>query len=264
MRPRVGIHDFLNSKPIINPILHGLVETPFELIIDLPSRLADRFSSGELDIAMIPSVEYARIEEAVIIPQICIASLGRVDTVLLFSKIEIENIETVSVDPKSRTSVSMLEVLFHEKWGKSLSIKTGEEKPELMLNSADAGLVIGDEAFRIDRRRYAVYDLGELWYQHTRRSFTHAVLCAKKGERWDSAVEALVKAKETGLANLDLIARQESNATYAAGITSEKFLDYLTTKIFFDLGHEQIEGLTYFLRSAEDLGLVTRSSLLFY
>ena len=87
MRPRVGIYDFLNSKPIINPILHGLVETPFELIIDSPSRLADRFSSGELDIAMIPSVEYARIEEAVIIPQICIASLGRVDTVLLFSKI---------------------------------------------------------------------------------------------------------------------------------------------------------------------------------
>ena len=117
---KAGFHDFLNSKPLLYPFRHGLVETPFELVTDAPSALADRFAAGELDMALIPSIEYGRIPDCVIAPVVCVASLGAVETVLLFSDKGIEDIESVAVDPRSRSSSAMLQILFHEKFNKTV------------------------------------------------------------------------------------------------------------------------------------------------
>jgi chorismate dehydratase len=259
-RPRVGFHDFYNSKPLLHALRRGLVETPFDLVIDTPSRLADRFSEGDLDIALIPSIEYARVTDAVISPVLCISSLGKVDTVLLFSELAIEDIESVAVDPKSRASAAMLKILFKEQFGKELITFVGEEEPEMMLRSADAGLVIGDLAFGVDREKYVVNDLGELWYNSTGRPFVHAVLCLKEGQRFDSALASLKEAREIGEKNLALIAKQETDSEEEA----EVMLGYLTSRIFYDLGVEEIKGLEYFLASAKKLGLCDRSDLKFY
>lgn len=259
-RPRVGFHDFLNSKPLLHAFRHGLVETPFDLVIDTPSGLADRFRQGDLDIALIPSIEYAREPEAIIIPSVCIASLGRVETVLLFSDMAIEDVESVAVDPKSRTSEAMLRILFKEKYGKEPQITREEEEPELMLRDADAGLVIGDGAFNVDRKNHVVHDLGELWYQLSGRPFVHAVLCCKRGKRWDAAIASIEEAKAQGLSHRELIAKQET----ASPKEAENLLEYLTSRIFYDLGPEERNGLTHFLELANGMGLAPRADLEFY
>jgi len=260
IRPRVGFHDFLNSRPLLHTFRHGLVETPFELVTDTPSRLADRFHEGELDMALIPSIEYARNPDAVIAPAVCIASLGRVETVLLFSDMAIEDVESVCVDPRSRASVAMLRILFRERYGKDPTIVTAEEDPALMLRSADAGLVIGDAAFSVDRDKYVVYDLGELWFRSSGRPFVHAVLCARRGQRWDRAIAAIAEAKRIGLRDRELIARQEAKTHQEADV----LLDYLTKRIRYDLGEEEKAGLARFLEAAKSMGLVERVDLEFY
>ncbi|VAX24591.1 hypothetical protein MNBD_NITROSPINAE04-714 [hydrothermal vent metagenome] len=259
-RPRVGLHDFLNSKPLLHALRNGQVETPFDLVIDTPSKLADRFSAGDLDIALIPSIEYARIKGAVISPIFCIASLGKVDTVLLFSKLVIEDIESVAIDPKSRSSAAMLKILFKKEYGKELSTFMGDEEPELLLHSADAGLVIGDMAFEVDREKYKTQDLGELWFKSFKRPFVHAVVCLKEGQRFDSALASLKQAKEIGIKNIEIIARQETQSEEEA----KSLLKYLTSTIIYDLGDEEKKGLRYFLDSAKEMRLCDRSDLKFY
>jgi chorismate dehydratase len=259
-RPRVGIHEFLNSRPILYPFLHGLVETPFTLVTDSPANLAQRFAKGDLDIALIPSIEYGRNEDAVISPALCIASLGRVDTVLLFSEMAIDDMETVCVDPRSSSSVAMLKIIFQERFKRDIITITGETDPAMMLRSADAGLIIGDSAFSIDREKYITHDLGEMWYQHCGRPFVHALLCAHKGAKWPHALSALAEAKEIGKSHIDLIARQTAKTREEA----ERNIEYLTTRIRYDLNKDEIDGAQYFLETATRKGLCQRSALKFY
>jgi chorismate dehydratase len=258
-RPRVGIHEFLNSLPILYPFRHGLVETPFTLVTDTPANLARRFAEGELDIALIPSIEYGRIPGAVISPAVCIASLGRVDTVLLFSEMGIEDVETVCVDPRSSSSVAMLKIIFRERFHRDIITVTGETDPAMMLRSADAGLIIGDSAFSIDREKYVTHDLGELWFQHCGRPFVHAILCAREGQKWPQALAALAEAKEIGKNHIDLIARQSAKTHDEA----ERNIEYLTSRIRYDLNSDEIEGLSFFLSTAQAMGLCDRSDLAF-
>ena len=75
---RVGAVSYLNAKPLY----HRLADCAggVELSMDLPSRLASRLASGDLDIALIPSVEYLRGASSgyEILPGFAIAARGAV------------------------------------------------------------------------------------------------------------------------------------------------------------------------------------------
>ncbi|MDH4184359.1 MAG: menaquinone biosynthesis protein, partial [Nitrospinota bacterium] len=243
-----------------HPIRHGLLEVPFRLVTATPAALAGMFAAGELDIALIPSIEYARIPDAVIIPSVCIASLGKVETVLLFSDMAMEDIESVAVDPKSRTSVAMLQIIFRERFGKDVTIVKGiETDPEMLLKDADAGLVIGDSATMVKREAHVVWDMGELWYQYSGRPFVHAALCGHRGQRWDMAMKALEEIKRLGLEHRELIARQEGKNPEE----TRTILEYLTSRIFYDLGENELDGMRFFLEEAKKMGLCQRDELEF-
>ena len=86
---RFGCHNFLNAKPLTFALTNGILKHNFELISDTPANLSDMLKEGRLDIAVIPSIEYARIPGLKLIRDFSISSLGTVNTVLLFSKNEI-------------------------------------------------------------------------------------------------------------------------------------------------------------------------------
>ena len=59
----------------------------FQVITDSPAALADRLKLNDLDLAMIPSVEYFKSADSYrLVPGICIASRGKVDTVLFLNE----------------------------------------------------------------------------------------------------------------------------------------------------------------------------------
>jgi len=105
-----------------------------------------------------------------------------------------------------------------------------------------------------------VADLGEWWFQYSGRPFVHAVLCAREGERWDAALAAIAEAREVGLRYRELIARQEADSPEQAG----RILEYLTARIFYDLGPREQDGLAHFLTAAKQMGLCHRDDLVFY
>src|SRR2546426_338746 len=57
---RLGLVSYLNARPIGYGLVSGRQHSRFEVVRRLPSELADLLARGELDLALIPSVEYAR------------------------------------------------------------------------------------------------------------------------------------------------------------------------------------------------------------
>src|SRR5256885_14334321 len=81
---RIGAVNYLNTKPLICDLEALAPEA--ELVLDVPSRLADLLAEGRLDVALIPVIEYFRAGSYSILPNIAIASRGPVLSVTLFSR----------------------------------------------------------------------------------------------------------------------------------------------------------------------------------
>ena len=251
---RFGYHDFLNSKPLIYPLLTGRVNHSFELISDTPARLADMLKHGEIDMGIIPSIEYARGNGSyLLIPHISISSEGYVYTVLLVGMKKFEDIKIVAVDSGSRTSVVLLRIIFRDRLGREPEMISMEPDLKKMLDRADAGLIIGDNAFKVDRSRFNIYDLGKEWYNLTATPFVHAVLAVRQGVGLRNEPELLWRAKEIGLSMIDEIAAEEGERL---GITPDICRDYLRNNISYDLGSKELDSLRHFYSMSKGYSII--------
>src|SRR5712692_1677255 len=106
---RVGAVNYLNTKPLIDDFEELAPEA--ELVLEVPSRLADLLAEGRLDVALIPAIEYFRSGNYTVLPNIAIASRGPVLSVTLFSRVPWSGIRWLAVDAGSRTSSALAQVL---------------------------------------------------------------------------------------------------------------------------------------------------------
>src|SRR5262249_17941478 len=112
---RIGAVNYLNSKPLIEDL--ELLAPDAELVLDVPSRLADLLADGRLDVALIPVIEYFRAGTYTIVPNIAIASQGPVLSVTLFSRVPWMQIRRIALDEGSRTSSALAQILLHKRYG---------------------------------------------------------------------------------------------------------------------------------------------------
>lgn len=253
---RLGCHNFLNIRPITYPLTERLMEHPFKIIWDnKPAHIADMLDTGELDIAIIPSIEYAKKERLLILPNLSISSIGMTRTVLLFSRKELKKIKTIAVDTGSRTSVAMLKILCLDRFGIDPQFVPSEPDMARMLEIAEAGLIIGDNAFKVEKMKdkYLLLDLGAEWFIHTGRPFVHALFVTNRDI--EGVSQLLVAAKKIGLAKADKIAEIESKRL---SIDKKSCLEYLTKRISYNLGEEEIDGLRFFYQEAAKHGLINK------
>ena len=135
---RLGVASYLNAVPLV----HGLEADPrFSLVRDVPSRIAERLHAGEIDLGMLPSVEYAAGDYA-IVPGIAIASRGPVRSVNLFHRRRLDGVRRVALDASSRTSVALAKILLRERLGHDPEYVSMGPPVEDMLASADAGSAV--------------------------------------------------------------------------------------------------------------------------
>ncbi len=263
---RVGAVPYLNAKPLIA----GIEETGVELRLAVPSRLPDLLEQGELDVALIPSIEYLRGRSLFVIPDISIASRGAVRSVLLFLKVpRVGDIRQVALDESSLTSATLVRIILQERYGLSLSkvkyipcpvpsmvqgLPIGQNLSDVRT---DAVLVIGDNAMKLaanspPKADTAILDLGAEWKALTGLPFVYALWATYKEELVDSARELLHEAKRSGLASLDEIAKREAGRL---GLEQGFCLRYLSENIHYDLGEEEIAGLRRFYHYALSMDL---------
>ena len=241
---KIGFHDFLNAQPVLVPLRNAADSLGFDLILDTPAALAQRLQTGELDLAMIPSIEFLR-EEYRLLPGVSISSRGPVGTVLLVSRKPLERIQTLALDKRSRTSAALLRILSSKVLPDDIEYSTADPDPKAMLETHDAALIIGDQALQMERRpEWVVHDLSQIWFEQTGKTFVHAVVAVRpEVELQGEVVEAIQKAKVKGFAELEAIVKSQSAKT---GIAEERCRDYLEHKIIYDLGERELDGLSHF------------------
>lgn len=248
---RVGAVNYLNTKPLICDLERIAPEA--ELILDVPSRLADRLAANELDVALIPVIEYFRAGTYSVVPDISIATRGPVLSVTLFSKVPWEDVRRVALDVGSRTSAALTQVLLRKRHAATPEVVPLPMESQAEDADADAVLLIGDRAMRACLPGFAfAYDLGQEWYDWTGLPFVYAVWAVREGCDLGRVAEALAESKRRGLARAGMIAHQEAPRL---GLDAGFCRRYLSTILHFDLGERELAGLDRYYALACELGL---------
>ena len=242
-------------------MLHGPQSGRFDLDFRIPSGCADQLATGAADIGIVPSFELTR-QDLEIIPGVGIACHGAVRTILLISKLPAAEIRTLAVDASSRTSVELARVILARRYGTEPVQTAQPPDVERMLASADAALIIGDPALRIDPAHpdpagaaKFVYDLGEEWLELTGLPMVFAVWAGRKGVVTPEIGEAFRASCRYGLEHMDEIVAAESAAR---GFSPEVVREYLTRSIVHELGPREYQGMEIFLEMARPEGMEAR------
>lgn len=252
---RVGAVSYLNAKPLY----YRLEEFAPDVLLtmDYPSILADKLANGDLDVALIPSIEFLRGTNYEILPGFAIAARGPVRSVKLFSRKPFGKVERLALDEGSRTSQALCRIWLKERHGvcpqviEALPMGVPVEE-----STADAVLVIGDRAMRMpDEPYFAVVDLAEAWNAMTGLPFVFALWVARKGLDLGNLPDALAMSRAEGLAHAETLADLHGPRL---GLDRATCLDYLTRVLSYDLGAAEIAGLRLFAAKSSAMGLAPR------
>jgi len=252
---RIGAVGYLNARPLT----WALDRDPgrWRLRYDVPSVCASLLQRGDVDLGLIPSVEYLQSAEYRFVPGVGIGSRGAIASVALYTRRPIGEIRHIALDTSSLTSVALIQVLCRHHF--RISPRFVPHGPDLaaMTEAWDAALLIGDPAFDAAHEALGLrkIDLGEAWTTMTALPFVYAAWTGRPGAADEGVVLALQQAQAEGMAATDAIA-----AEYGAGDAAReaRAAVYLRDNVRYGLGAEEASGLQLFLDLAADLGLGPR------
>lgn len=262
----IAASTYLNSAPLVYSFTQGFLRKKYDFIGDeAPARCAEMLRAGQCEIALIPVIEFQRIPGLRLVPEIAVASKKRVRSVLIASRRPLEEVRTLTLDPASRTSQALVKILFLRRYGFLPECAERAVEPSIaplnLLDDADAALVIGDPAMRLEASTRGldlkIYDLAEEWRAMTGLPFVFAVWAAQEdvSARAPSLVDDLIAAKREGIAHIEQIATQY---TSELELPRSELLDYLSQNVNYDLDDENLLGMGAYFDLAHECGLIGR------
>jgi chorismate dehydratase len=239
---RLGRISYVNMAPLFHRLTHEVEE-----VVGVPTELNRMLLNGEIDIAPISSIEYARHASRLrLMPRLCVSSEGAVDSIQLVTRMPLGRVRSVAVTPESATSVVLTRVL----------IPRAELVP-LDNADADAKLLIGDAALRSAFEDPTPHhDLGRLWLERTGLPMVFAVWAAP-----EPVVDGLGDLQQALVASVRLARSEPERLAYEA---SERygypagFLARYFEKLRYSFGPRERAGLYTFLEMARDVGELTQ------
>jgi chorismate dehydratase len=255
-RPRIAASFYLNSAPLIWSFTHGERSRSVRLVTDAaPARCADMLAHGEVEAALVPVIEYQRIPEIMIVPEVCVGSRERVRSVVLVtSGAPLKDVRSVSLDTSSRTSATLVRIIFREFLGFEPEWRPRAPDLGAMLKETDAALIIGDPAMTFARESLRVYDLVSLWREHTGLGFVFAMWMAREAAAESVRGVDFAGARDEGLARVEEIITGYEDALQ---LSRAELREYLLENISYTLDAEMHEGLDLYYRLAHKHGLLS-------
>ncbi|MEU7639659.1 MULTISPECIES: menaquinone biosynthetic enzyme MqnA/MqnD family protein [unclassified Streptomyces] len=257
-RPRVGHIQFLNCLPLYWGLARTGTLLDLDLTKDTPEKLSERLVRGELDIAPITLVEFLRAaDDLVAFPDLAVGCDGPVMSCVIVSQKPLEKLDgaRVALGSTSRTSVRLAQLLLAEKIGVQPDYFTCPPDLGLMMQEAEAAVLIGDAALRANlhdapKLGLEVHDLGQMWKDWTGLPFVFAVWAARRDylEREPQVVqkvhEAFLASRDLSLEEVGKVAEQAARWEYF----DEALLERYFTTLDFRFGPDQLRGVTEFAR----------------
>jgi chorismate dehydratase len=279
---RISIVQYLNTAPLVWGFTNGPLRGKYDLSFTVPSQCADDLRTGRADVAIIPAIEYQRIKDLVILPDMSIASKKQVRSLLFLAKKPIEQVKSFALDRSSRSTQALARILCAEKW--KIAPRFFEATPDLaeMLAQADAALLIGDPALRIsvgienESRPGAegqaicpatalgitssdllyVYDVVGEWRSWTGLPAVLAVWAARRDVATPEVTADFIASRDFGLSR---IAEISFEAAPGLELPAPALESYLRRNIDFSLDSENLRGLHLYYEHAAQLGLISQA-----
>ncbi|MDA3904117.1 MAG: menaquinone biosynthesis protein [Desulfuromusa sp.] len=251
----------LGYIPYLNcvPFFHHLKDNGFHgtFVTGVPSELNRMLQQGQLDVSPSSSFEYARNwKNYLLLPRHSISSIGRVKSVLLFSPVELKELagRNIALTGESATSINLLRIIFNEFYGLHDVTDTVPDTPiEVLIKQQQPALLIGDRALRLAHQLppgMKIFDLGEIWYQHTGLPFVFALWMINRSALDGFALQLAGLGRQLLQSRERLINKPYPQATAVAetvGLDVETVIDYWQT-IDYRLEKDHLQGLQLFFQ----------------
>jgi len=257
---RVGSVPYLVARPLN---LGLELEPGIELTFDVPAKLSTALRADELDVALVSSIELFRHPGATYLPGLGVCGAGYVGSVQLFLHKPLAEVQSVALDPASRTSQALLQVLAAEDPELSSELTFHEvplgvdprTNPIALGQPADAFLRIGDRALAEHLgERLPHYNLSAAWARLTGLPFVFAAWIARPGIDLESHRATFEAAAARGLAAAPELA---ARAAARLKLDPEAVHHYLTQEIQHRMAPaRQAEALVAFRERAHRANLV--------
>jgi chorismate dehydratase len=241
---RISAVKYANTYPFI----YGLTESGFDkkviLETDHPADCAEKLISGKVDIGLIPVAVIPLLKEHHIIGDYCIGANGNVRTVMLLSNTTFEEIDTIYLDYRSRSSVNLTKVLAKNSWKREFRwVNTSAGFDFINIKQQEAVVLIGDQCFEYENRFSYKIDLATEWKNFSRLPFVFA--CWVSNKLLNKAfISEFNEALKTGVNNIDKVVSVFGHTGVIAG---EELRSYLTYNIDYVFDEEKKKGLALFL-----------------
>jgi len=245
---KISAVSYLNTRPFVYGLQHSDLLRLIDLSLDMPSLCASKLSTGLADIGLIPVAAISDVLNPRIISDYCIASSGKVRTVVLLSNVPLPEITKIVLDYQSRTSVQLVRVLAQHYWKIGPEWESAEPGyTESEIETTTAIVVIGDRVFENEKRFTYCYDLGEAWKDYTGYDFVFACWIANKPVDIEF-ISRFNKALADGLIHLDDVIT-ECEKDYPGYQLNE----YFHSNIRFVFDDSKRKGLELFLKLNEEM-----------
>ncbi len=236
---KIGKFDYVNNYlPYYYIEREGLAE----VVRANPKEMITLLESGVIDYAPIPSFYYLRNMRRLKRYRFCVASKGKVYSVLVVSR-NGKLGERVGVTCETTTSVNLLKLILRERNLNCKVIQTGFSKAEEILKTCDSALVIGDSALKAFKKFKVVFDLGEEWKDLTGYPMVFGISSSVKDAR--ECDDLLMSSLKWGYENFDDVVR---SASKEFGMNEEFLRTY-----FRALRHEMDSKCERGLKAFEEL-----------
>jgi chorismate dehydratase len=177
---KISAVSYLNTKPFLYGIFKHEISKKIDLELNIPSVCAQKLQNGEADLALVPVAIIPHLENPTIISDYCIGTDGKVRTVCLFGETPIQKWKKVYLDFHSRSSVELTKFLMKDYFKIQPEYLPATEGFIDQIKGTTGGLVIGDRTFPLHWKFQYIYDLGEIWQQHTGLPFVFAAWVTRK------------------------------------------------------------------------------------
>jgi chorismate dehydratase len=230
------------------PFMYGLAESGFDkkviLQTDHPADCAAKLISDKVDIGLIPVAALPLLKEYQIISDYCIGANKNVRTVLLLSNCPFEDIKTIYLDYRSRSSINLTKVLAKNSWKKEYKWVNTSKGFDFLNIGLDEGVVlIGDQCFEYENSFRNKVDLALEWEKYSGLPFVFACWTANKPIENDF-LEEFNEALKLGVNNINAVVEKFGQTGVINGIVLK---NYLEENIDYNFNEDKKKGLELFL-----------------